>query len=132
MRIHATALAVLASLALTAGTAAAPKRPEISISREATVGGVTLGEGAYRIEVAPALDAVTILRGRKEIVTVPARVTTLDGKAMGDSVYFRKLEDGTETITKILLVRPKLSIELLPAGTASARAGGPPARTHKE
>ena len=107
---------------LAGASAAIAQRMDLIVYRPGLVHNTEVGEGSYRLEIAPAMDFVTFYRGKKEVVRAPCKVTMLTKPTVGDSVYYSPREDGKEQIVRILLVGPRLAIELTPpAGTASDR-----------
>ncbi len=104
------AAAAIASIALCAPDLAA-KVQTITIYREGVLGGVVVAEGAYRIEIAPSLDAVTLYRGRSKVLTAPCKVALLERPVAGDSVSYGRAVDGKEEILRIQLQAAKLSFD---------------------
>ena len=112
MRIRYTLPTALATLAIAAAAATAqPRKTDFVLYRDGVVHGALLSKGEYKIEIAPTLDSVTFYRGGASVLSTPCKVGALAEPPTGDSVFYVARGDGKEGITRILLVRPKLSID---------------------
>jgi hypothetical protein len=109
LAVPAAALAAAVALNVPAGLA---KEPSLRIYKAGAVAGTLLTPGDYRLEVAPSLRTVTFRRGKEVILTVPCRVGFLTEPILGDSIYYTAGGDGGETISRILLLDSKLTIDL--------------------
>ena len=112
MRTRYTLPAVLVSLAIAAAAATAqPRKADFVLYRDGVVHGALLSKGEYKIEIAPTLDSVTFYRDGSTVLSAPCKVGALAEPPTGDSVFYVPIGDGKEGITRILLVRPRLSID---------------------
>jgi hypothetical protein len=116
MKRKVPVLLVLAAVTLAASlpSLAAASKQRVRFDRSATVGGAVLDPGEYRLELAPALDAVTFYSGKRAVVTAHCKVGLAQGRIYGDSVHFVAGEGGREVVTKLVFSGSRLSIELLP------------------
>jgi hypothetical protein len=108
------ALALCAVMLAAALPSFALSKERVHFDRSATVGGAVLEPGDYRLELAPALDAVTFYSGKRAVVTVRCKVGLAQGRVYGDAVHFTPGDASREIVTKLVFSGSRLSIELLP------------------
>ena len=111
-----TVLLVLAAVTIAAvlPSCAAPATEKVRLDRQAAVGGAVLEPGDYKLQLAPALDAVTFYSGKRAVVTARCKVGLAQGRVYGDAVHFTPGEGGRNIVSKLVFSGSHLSIELLP------------------
>lgn len=113
-----------AALLLTTGAFAANKGA-VTVSSPLQVGGKQLSAGKYDVQWegnGPSVEA-SIMKGKKVVATVPARVVTLDQSASMDTSVVRTNDDGSRSLTQARFSGKKLALEFgEQAGSSAAGA----------
>jgi hypothetical protein len=116
-RIVVGLLVLLAAVSIPAAEAA---QKSLRLGRSFVLNGVVIAPGDYRVELAPALDAVRLMRGKDVVVSSPCTVSPVGGTIPGNEVHSRSDSSGREEIVRLVLAGPQLSIQMLPSPAAAA------------
>ena len=103
----AAATLLLASVDVEAAT----KRETIRLDRAVSVGGSVLEAGTYKVEIAPDLDTVSFVQGKRVVASVPCTVGVTRVVYPGNAIHSRVDESGRDRIVKIVLADPELAID---------------------
>jgi hypothetical protein len=122
MKLSVISKGLLLGLALMlATTAFASNRGSIELQEPVTVGSQQLPAGDYQVKwegSGPNVE-VSILKGKKVVVTSPARVFELGQSSGYDSAVVRKNDDGSRTLSEIRFSGKKYGLAL---GSQTAKA----------
>jgi hypothetical protein len=86
--------------------------------------GVVVEPGEYKVELAPSLDAVKLVRGKHVVASAPCRVSLVEGPMRANAVYSRPDSLGRDEIVRLMLADGRMAIEMQPS--AGIVAGGEP------
>lgn len=114
MKRHLPAVLILAAAVLAAVPVANAKKESLRLYETGVVNGVVLEAGDYKVELAPSLESVSFLKGRRVVVSAPAKVRQAEGALLGDAIHYRPGTDGRQEIVRVVLAGSRLSIEIVP------------------
>jgi hypothetical protein len=113
---------VLGAAMLMATGAFAANKGGMTVSSPVEVGGKQIAAGKYDVQwegTGPAVEA-SIMKGKKVVATVPAKVVSLDQSASIDSAVVRTNTDGSRTLAQARFSGKKMALEFGDAGASSA------------
>jgi hypothetical protein len=113
---------VLGAALLLATAAFAANKGAVTVSSPVQVGGKQLAPGKYDVQwegTGPSVEA-SILKGKKVVATVPARVLTLDQSSSMDSSVIRTNDDGSRSLAQARFSGKKLALSFDEQGGSSA------------
>jgi hypothetical protein len=99
---------------LLATSAFAANKGSLQVSDSTSVAGKQLPAGDYTVQWegnGPSVE-VSILKGKKVVATVPARVTNLDQASEYNSAVVSKSSDGARTLSQIRFSGKKYALEI--------------------
>ncbi|HEY1262419.1 MAG TPA: hypothetical protein VGF06_02785 [Terriglobales bacterium] len=111
---------VLGLALLLTTTAFAANKGSLQISDPTSVAGKQLAAGDYTVQwegSGPSVE-VSILKGKKVVATVPARVTSLDQASSYNSAVVTKSSDGGRTLSQIRFSGKKFALQIGDEGSA--------------
>ena len=114
----------MAVIALASAPAVFATADTLELHAPFVLNGVEIPPGEYRIAVSPSLYSVQFVRGRLPVVTAPCKVSLADPSVARDEVHSRPDAAGREKITRLVLSRSRMSVEILDAASV---ASGPAA-----
>ena len=122
MKLSVISKGLLLGLALMLATSAfASNKGSMQLQEPVTVGSQQLPPGDYQVKwegSGPNVE-VSILKGKKVVVTSPARIVELGQSSGYDSAVVRKNDDGSRTLSEIRFSGKKYGLAL---GSQTAKA----------
>ena len=95
-------LVLATGLAVASPVSAQEVNRTITITRDSKVGGQAVTKGEYSIKFAQGKDGeLVLLRGKKEVLKAPYKVTKLAQPAADNSVSYTAAADGTYQVKRI-------------------------------
>jgi hypothetical protein len=113
---------VLGAAMLLASSAFAANKGSVTVSSPVQVGGKELSAGRYEVRWegdGPSVEA-NIMKGKKVVATVPARVVSLDQSPSMDSAVVRTDDNGGRSLAQARFSGKKMALEFGEAGGSSA------------
>jgi hypothetical protein len=113
---------VLGAALLLATGAFAANKGAVTVSTPVQVAGKELSAGKYDLQWegnGPAVEA-SIMKGKKVVATVPARIVTLEQSPNSDSAVIRTNDDGSRALAQARFSGKKLALEFGEQGASSA------------
>ncbi len=107
---------------LLATGAFAANKGGVAVSSPVEVAGKQLAAGRYEVQWegnGPTVEA-NIMKGKKVVATVPARVVPLDQSSSMDSAVLRTNDDGSRTLAQARFSGKKFALEFGEQGASSA------------
>jgi len=108
---------VLGLAVLSATSAFAATKANLSLTSPVTVNGTTLKAGDYKVQwdgAGPNVE-VSILQGKNVVAKVPARIVELQSPAANDAAVTRQNASGPNTLAGLRFQGKKTSLELAEA-----------------
>jgi len=118
-------LVVMGAALLLATSAFAANKGQVTISSPVQVGGKQLSAGQYSVQWegnGPAVEA-NIMKGKKVVATVPARLVQLQESPNQNSAVLRTNDDGSRDLAQARFSGKKLAFEFGDEGASSASGG---------
>jgi hypothetical protein len=109
---------IVGMLVLVAATSAPTARAaekSLRLGHAFLLNGVVVEPGEYKVELAPSLDAVKLVRGKHVVASAPCRVSLTDGPTRADEVYSRPDSLGRDEIVRLMLADTQMAIEMQPS-----------------
>jgi hypothetical protein len=116
---------VFGAALLWATGAFAANKGGVTVSSPVEVGGKQLAAGSYSVQWegnGPAVEA-SIMKGKKVVATVPARLVDLKQSSSMDSAVLRTNDDGSRTLSQARFSGKKVALEFGEQGASSASGG---------
>ena len=113
---------VLGAALLLATSAFAANKGAVTVSSPVQVGGKQIAAGKYDVQwegTGPSVEA-SIMKGKKVVATVPARVVELNQSSSMDSAVIRNNDDGSRSLAQARFSGKKLALEFGEQGASSA------------
>ena len=107
---------------LMATGAFAANKGGVTVSSPVEVGGKQIAAGRYDVQWegnGPSVEA-SIMKGKKVVATVPAKVIALDQSSSMDSAVVRTNTDGSRSLSQARFSGKKMALEFGDAGASSA------------
>jgi hypothetical protein len=105
---------LLAATFLIATSALAANKGSLNISEPVTVNGTKLAAGDYQVKwegTGPNVE-LNIIKSKKVVVTVPARLVELSRPELDSASVTRMAEDGTTSLTEIRFAGSKYELAI--------------------
>ncbi len=99
---------------LLASSALASNKGSMNVQESLTVSGKQLAAGDYRLQwegTGPNVE-LNILRGKKVVATVPARLVDISPSPSSNAAVVRKNADGSKTLTEVRFSGKKFALAL--------------------
>jgi len=99
---------------LLASSALASNKGSMNVQESLTVSGKQLSAGDYRLQwegSGPNVE-VNILKGKKVVATVPARLVDISPSPSSNAAVVRKNADGSKTLTEVRFSGKKFALAL--------------------
>lgn len=113
---------VMGAALLLASSALAANKGQVTVSSPVQVGGKQLSAGQYSVQWdgnGPNVEA-SIMKGKKVVATVPARVVELQQSSSQDSAVLRTNDDGSRDLAQARFAGKKYALTFGEEGASSA------------
>lgn len=114
MRLSVITKTGLLGLALLATSAFAANKGSLNLGAPTSIGGTQVDAGEYRVQWegnGPSVQ-VSVVKGKKVVATVPARVVEVNQATRSDSTVVKSNGDGSRALQQIRFAGKKFVLEL--------------------